>query len=97
MMLNELQSSQLVTVLVPSKRADRRDWDHIRVNMDENPKWYRDFCARHPSQRGVRRGKFDTAIRRQHIVNCLGRLVAGKTSRSPYAEELVKISKRFTT
>lgn len=95
MMLNELQAHQLVTILAPSKHRDRKDWDMIRVNMDINCEWYRKFCARHPSQRGVRRGKFDTAIRRQHVINALERMIAGKKSHSPYAEELLKLSEKF--
>lgn len=94
-MLNELQSHQLTTVLAPSKRADRREWDMIRVNMDINPAWYRRLCSRHPSQRGIRHGKFDTAIRRAHILNALERMTAGKKSHSPYADELRRIASKF--
>lgn len=91
-LLNELQSHQLQTILAPSKRSDRREWDMIRVNMDENPRWYRNFCARHPSTRGVRRGKFDTVIRRIRTEQTLKRLIAGKHTNSIYADELLRLA-----
>lgn len=94
LMLNELQSHQLVTVLVPQK-IRTNEGGMIRVNQDINCEWYRKFCANHPSQRGVRRGKFDTAIRRQHTIRALERMIEGKGSHSPYAEELRRISKQF--
>lgn len=94
-MLNELQSHQLTTVLAPSKRSDRREWDMIRVNMDINPAWYRRLCGRHPSQRGTRRGKFDTAIRRRRILEALELLAAGQHSKSIYADELRRIASRI--
>jgi len=90
-MLNELQSHQLVTILVPCKRP-ANEGGMIRVNADVNCAWYRRFCARHTSQRGTRRGKQDTAIRRQHIIRALERMIAGKESRSPWAYELRKIA-----
>lgn len=83
-MLDELQSHQLVTILVPCKRP-ANEGGMIRVNADVNCAWYRRFCAANSSQRGTRRGKQDTAIRRQHIVRALERMIAGKVSHSPWA------------
>lgn len=94
-MLNELQSHKLTTVLTPSKRSDRRDWDMIRVNLDENPRWYRALCARHPSKRQVRRGKFDTVIRRHRIEQALTTMLKGGRVQSIYADELRRIASKI--
>lgn len=91
-LLCELESHQLVTILVPSKRRDRRETDWIRVNADENPRWYRRLCADNLSSRGTRRGKPDTKIRRATILSVLGRLATGRHSISKYATELRKIA-----
>lgn len=91
-MLNELQSHQLVTILAPSKRHDRRDWDMIRVNADENVKWYRKLCADHPSSRRVRRGKFDTKIRRANVLRQLELMIEGRYS-GKYLDALQCIAK----
>lgn len=90
-MLNELQSHQLVTILVPQKRHTN-EGGCIRVNADVNCTWYRRFCAANSSQRGTRRGKQDTAIRRQHIIRALERMIAGEVSRSPWTGALRKIA-----
>jgi hypothetical protein len=94
LMLAELESHQLVTILVPQKRHTN-EGGMIRVNMDRNCDWYRAFCAKHPSKRGVRRGKFDTIIRRQHVIRALTKLAEGKPTKSPYAPDLLKIAERF--
>jgi len=94
-MLEELESHSLVVVLAPSKRADRRDWDHIRVCADVPPRWYRRLCGHHPSSRGVRRGKFDTCVRRQNILRVLRRLAEGKPSKSKYVEDLSAVARKI--
>lgn len=96
-MLAELEGNQLVTILAPSKRSDRKDWDMIRVNMSINCDWYRRLCARHPSKRGIRRGKFDTVIRRKRTEETLRRLIAGKHTNSIYADELRRIASKLKT
>jgi hypothetical protein len=93
-MLSELESSRLEVVLIPSKRQ-LNEWDMLRCCVSYNCTWYRKFCAQFPSKRGVRRGKFDTAIRRQNILRVLTRLCAGMTSRSKYGPELVKVAGRI--
>lgn len=50
------------------------------------------MCGRHPSSRGVRRGKFDTRLRRAGILSILRRLAAGLHSRSKYAGELRRVA-----
>jgi hypothetical protein len=93
-MLNELESHMLVTILAPSKRRDRQEHDQIRVNMDENPRWYRKLCANHPSSREVRRGKFDTRIKRANVLSTLRTLVKRGHSPSKYVDELTRIAKQ---
>lgn len=92
-LLNELESFQLQTVLIPSKRSDRREWDYVRVNLCENPRWYRSHCSNHPSSRGIRRGKPDTRIRRQDTLSALRGLIAG-TYRGKYADDLLRIARK---
>lgn len=94
-MLNELECRMLVTILVPSKRSDRQEWDCIRVNADVNPRWYRNFCSQHPSSREIRRGKFDTRIRRANILSTLRRLIAHGPQKSKYDAELRGIAQRI--
>ncbi len=76
-MLAELESSELVTILAPSKRAVN-PMDSIRVNVSENCRWYKKFCALHISKRGTRRGKPDTICRRHNVIVALQRLLSGK-------------------
>jgi hypothetical protein len=91
-LLAELESNMLVTVLVPSKRSDRRDSDMIRVNMSVPPKWYRKLCAANLSSRGIRRGKPDTKIKRRNIMALLRSLAAGRVPRSKYLADLARIA-----
>jgi hypothetical protein len=93
-MLAELESSQLEVCLAPSKRSDARDWDMIRVCLSRNADWYRRFCADHPSSRGVRRGKFDTRIKRRNVIAALNGLIAG-TYCGKYAADLLAIARRM--
>lgn len=90
MMLNELESHQLVTILAPSKRGEN-PWDMIRVNMDMNTKWYQKFCASYQSKRKIRRGKFDTIIRRANVLRALNQMLAGKPA-GKYAPDLQNIA-----
>lgn len=91
----ELESSPLVTVLVPSKRKDRRDHDMIRVNVSQPPLWYRRLCGRHPSSRGVRRGRFDTRVKRRNVLQLLNTLITKGHSRSKYAGEILAVAKQL--
>lgn len=88
----ELESHMLMVVLAPSKRSDRREWDQIRVCMDVPPKWYRDLCNRHVSSRQIRRGKFDTKIKRANILRLLERLIENPKASSKYSTEIMKIA-----
>ena len=93
-MLGELESSYLEVQLVPQRRFTNSG-GCIRVAVSKNCTWYRQFCARHASSRGVRRGKFDTRIRRANVLALLTRLVAGCSSKSKYAAELYAIARRM--
>ena len=94
LLLAELESMQLQVVLVPARRRNS-ETDCIRVAVEKNPDWYRRFCARHPSSRGTRRGKFDTRIRRANVAAVLKRISAGLPSKSKYATELGAIAERL--
>lgn len=95
-MLAELESSPLVTILAPSKRHDRRDSDMIRVNLSQPPRWYSQLCSRHPSSRGVRRGKFDTRIKRANVLQLLNTLIVHGKSRSKYAGEVLEAARKMS-
>lgn len=91
LMLHELESSRLEVVLIPSKRK-LNEWDQCRCVVAFNCVWYRRLCSEHASKRGVRRGKFDTRIKRAGITRVLTRMVNGQPTKSKYAPELRKIS-----
>jgi len=92
-LLSQLESHQLQVILVPlnPRLRNYNDGGCKRVLADQNPKWYRQFCARHPSSRGVRRGKLDTRIRRANVPRALRQIIAGKPA-GKYEEELKSIA-----
>lgn len=79
-MLNELESHRLHVVLAPlnPKLRGYNDGGCKRVKAGENAKWYRSFCQRHISSRGVRRGKPDTRIKRRNTERMLRRMISGR-------------------
>lgn len=93
-MLSELESHRLEVQLVPLNPRLRNycEGGCKRVVTDRPVAWYRALCKKYPSSRGVRRGKFDTRIKRRNVLTLLGRLTAGKTSVSKYVDEILKIS-----
>jgi len=91
----ELESHMLVVILAPSKRDDRREWDMIRCVADQPPKWYRAMCNRHVSSREIRRGKFDTRIKRANVLKLLETLVSKGRSNSKYADEILRIAAKL--
>lgn len=93
LLLAELEGNALVVVLAPCRRFVN-EGGCIRVCASLNATWYRRFCAAHASSRGVRRGKFDTRIRRAGVARLLRRLAAGLPSSSKYAPELARIAAR---
>lgn len=96
LLLQQLESHQLQVVLVPlnPQRRGYNDGGCKRVLADQNPKWYRQFCASHPSSRGVRRGKLDTKIKRANTIRALQQLIAGKPA-GKYGDELLAIAARL--
>jgi len=97
LMLNQLESHRLEVQLVPlnPRLRNYNEGGCRRVVVNQPPKWYRDFCNRHPSSRGVRRGKFDTRIRRANVMRLLARLACGKPSVSKYREEMLAVAERL--
>lgn len=96
LMLNELESHQLQTILVPLNPR-LRNWNEFgckRVNVDTPPAWYRRLCQKHSSSRGIRKGKQDTRIRRQNILQVLRRLAkTGAPLNRKYDAELMRIAR----
>lgn len=80
LMLEQLESHRLEVMLVPLNPNGRNycDGGMKRCVCDRPPAWYRKLCNEHPSSRGVRRGKFDTRIRRQNVLRLLRRMIAQK-------------------
>ncbi len=93
-MLNELESNQLRVELAPlnPKLRGYNEGGMKRVVTEYPPKWYRIFCGRHASARGVRRGKFDTKIKRKNVIRSLIQLISGVPA-GKYGDELYRISK----
>lgn len=95
-MLDMLESSRLEVVLVPLN-PNQRNWDEFgckRVVVERNCFWYRTLCGHHASKRGVRRGRFDTIVRRQHTLRALERMIAGDL-KGRYAERIMEILPRI--
>ena len=95
-LLAELESHQLQVMLVPlnPNRRGYNDGGCKRVVCDKPPRWYRELCNRHVSSRGIRRGKFDTRIKRANVLALLHRLAHGLPTRSKYAPELLSIARK---
>lgn len=98
-MLNELESHRLEVVLVPlnPRLRNYNEGGCKRALADQNAKWYRLFAAQHPSSRGIRKGGFDTRIRRANVLSALQRMVDGRGYCGKYKDELLGIAKRIST
>ena len=90
-MADDLDSHALEVILTPQRRFTN-EGGMIRTVAGQNVPWYRRLCAESPSGRGVRRGKFDTGVRRQNVRRVLERLACGKPSRSLYVVKLSELS-----
>ncbi len=89
-MLEELQSHCLIVIKVQKENGG---W--IRVCLDVNPPWYRDFCASY--QRSRRRyPKSRTIIKRCCTINALKRLAAGKKN-GIYIERLLPFVEEYAS
>ena len=92
-MLNELESSQLVVILVPQKRHTN-EGGMIRVAVSKNATWYRRFCAKNLSSRTRRNACPDTCIKRFRTVAALEAMIAGAPS-TYYRDQLLAIAAGF--
>ncbi len=94
-MLYDLESHKLEVQLVPLNPRLRGycEGGCKRVVTDAPPKFYRQLCNRHVSSRGVRRGRFDTKIKRANVLAALRRLVDGDKYRGKYRDELLAMAR----
>lgn len=94
--LSDLESNKLEVVLVPLDPR-KHNWNEggcKRVAVCVPPAWYRRLCAANPSSRGVRRGGFDTRIRRANVLRAIARLASGKYT-GKYRDDLLRIARSF--
>lgn len=91
MMRRELERRQLRVELAPSRVPEvAARGGMIRVVVERNPRWYRDFCAAYPKnrRRPRRKNKPDTKIRRGLTLRAL-REIEGGRCQTVYAERLI--------
>lgn len=96
-LLDELDSSCLEVVLIPSGDAEcAMRGGMIRAVQTQNADWYRKFCKQHESNRKdrYRWSKFKTKIKRAHTRRALGELIEGKCV-TPYAKDLQSFIRRW--
>lgn len=92
-MRHELDSRRLQVELAPSRVPEiAATGGKIRVVVERNPRWYRDFCAAHPKARSKprRRSKPDTMIRRELTLRALDELASGQCA-TVYARRLLPV------
>ncbi len=95
-MLDELESHQLLIVLVPLNPA-LRNWNEFgrkRAVADRNAKWYRKFCAANLSTRKRRNPRPDTCIKRFRTIAALKAMIEGRHS-VYYRDQLLAIAEKF--
>lgn len=91
-MLWSLECDSLEVILVPSRKGEGM----IRQVVNQNPEWYRSFCAAHTANRKrpkIRRKHHDTKIKRRNVVRTLARWLSRGVSESLYAEDLLSIAR----
>lgn len=90
-MYNELISQSLQVVLVPASKP-MFSGHKIRLAVNHNPQWYRELCACYISncKSHKNRGKIDTKIKRQAVLNFL--LDPYKYKNFKYANDLINIA-----
>jgi hypothetical protein len=96
LLLAELEGNQLEVALVPSRRPVNVG-GCVRVAVSRNARWYRDFCARHPSSRRRLNAAPDTRIKRANVRRLLEALIAGRPVRSRYRAEILRLAVRATS
>ena len=93
-MLEDLASNCLKICLIDAPEP-KHTGHKVRVAFTQNPEWYRQLCLNHPAKSRTHKRKFDTAVKRQHIIRLLSRLACGLESTSIYAKELRNIAERM--
>ena len=86
LMLEELESSRLEVVKVPSVYGG-----YVRVPVSVNAEWYSWFCKKYTTSRR-RFQKTRTIIKRRDTIRALRRLIVGNT-RGIYAQRLIEFAR----
>lgn len=86
----EFEAHRLTVWLAPCKTFANQG-GMIRVVVDQNAKWYRQLCAKYPTNRW----EGDTQIKRANISRVLERLVQGLPSRSKYVHDLFSLAREI--
>ncbi len=94
-MLAELESAKLEVQLSPlnPRLRNYNEFGCKRVVVSRPVKWYREMCGRHPSSRAIRKGKFDTKIKRANVLRALRRMIDGDRYNGKYREEFLSIAR----
>lgn len=92
-MLEELETNRLEVCLIPPYWDPDLNWR--RAVISQNAQWYQEFCSEYPSKRQVRKGKFDTIIRRNATINGLNRVIAGDR-KTVYAKRLIDFMEEYS-
>ncbi len=74
---HELERSHHRVALLPAPRPMHAE-HKIRVAVELLPDWYRQLLSTRPSRRRDRRRHWQTAIKRQHTINGLRAIAAGR-------------------
>ena len=94
-MLAELEGNRLEVILVPQKRRTN-EGGMIRAAVSRNARWYRSFCAAHPSSRTRRNNAPDTRIKRFRTIDALEKMIRGERS-TYYRRELEGVARKYQT
>lgn len=92
-MYDEMQQQFLHTILVPAPEP-MHVGHMVRVVDNQNPDWYRELCAKYPSNCKSHKNRFkpDTKIKRQSVIQFL--LNPHKHKNFKYGNDLIEIAKQ---
>lgn len=93
-MLDELQSSRLVVVVCEAPEP-AHEGHGVRVAVEKNAAWYRQFCASFPSSRRDQNRHGRTAIKRRDTEAALRAMLAGGTGGPCYGPRLMDAARRY--
>jgi len=85
MALIDLETHKLTVALAPL-RWGANPGGMRRVCIDQNPRWYRELCARYAVHRGKKHPS--TRVKRKDTLRVLRRMTAGRYTWSKYAPEI---------